>query len=149
MIDRPSNSKFKFKSGSKSGFSGYSIIIMTSFFSHFPLIPTKRTLEVIEPTEKDTISNESGNSRPTKENPQNSNDLVIDQSILGKNSPYPLADKDTQSPEMKDQRVSKSEKWHMQGYCQNVQLSNNSLAYCKTENSKTKMVPDNSCKFIW
>ena len=70
MIGRPSNSKLKFKSGS----SGYSIIMMTSFFSHFPLISTKRTLRVIESAEKDTISNESENSRPTKENPQNSTD---------------------------------------------------------------------------
>ena len=117
MIGRPSNSKLKFKSGS----SGYSIIIMTSFFSHFPLISTKRTLEVIESAEKDTISNESENSRPTKENPQNSNDLVIGQSILRTNSPLPSnstdsnsisdtsatscqtsVDKDTESPEMKD-----------------------------------------------
>ena len=117
---------------------------MTSFFSHFPLIQTKRTLKVIEPAEKDTISNESENSRPTKENPQNSNDLVIGQSILRTNSPLPSnstdsnsisdtsatscqtsVDKDTESPEMKDQRVSKSEKWHMQGYSQKVQLTNN------------------------
>ena len=137
MIGRPSNSKLKFKSGSKSGFSGYSIIKLTSFFSHFPLIPTKRTLRVIESAEKDTISNESENSRPTKENPQNSNDLVIGQSILRTNSPLlsnstdsnsisdTSADKDTKSPEMKDQIVSKSEKWHMQGYSQKVQLTNN------------------------
>ena len=47
---------------------------MTSFSSNFALIQTKRTLKVIEPAEKDTISNESENSRPTKENPQNSTD---------------------------------------------------------------------------
>ena len=94
---------------------------MTSFFSHFPLIPTKRTLKVIESAEKDTISNKSENSRPTKENPQNSNDLVIGQSILRTNSPLPSnstdsnsisdtsatscqtsADEDSESPEMKD-----------------------------------------------
>ena len=113
---------------------------MTLFFSHFPLISTKRTLEVIEPAEKDTISNESENSPPTKENAQNSDDLLIDQSILRKNSQLPSnstdsnsisdtsvtscqtsADEDTESPEIKDQRVSKSKKWHMQGYSQNVQ----------------------------
>ena len=37
----------------------------------------------------------------------------------------------------------------MQGNSQNVQLTNNSLEYGKTENSKTKMVPDNSFKFKW
>ena len=101
MIGRPTNSKLQFKSGSKSGSSGYSIIIMTSFFSHFPLISTKRTLKVIEPAEKDTISNESENSRPTKENPQNSTDSnsIFDTSA---SSCQTSADKDTESPEMKD-----------------------------------------------
>ena len=70
---------------------------MTSFFSHFPLIPTKRTLEVIVPAEKETISNESENSRPTKENPQNSEDLVIYQSILRKKSPLPSNSTDSNS----------------------------------------------------
>ena len=66
-------------------------------FSHFPLIPTKRTLEVIEPAEKDTISNESENSRPKKENQQNSDDLVMDQSILRENSPLPSNSTDSKS----------------------------------------------------
>ena len=62
-----------------------------------------------------------------------SNDLVIGQSILSTNSPLPSnstdlnsisdtsatscqtsADEDSESPEMKDQMVSKSEKWHKQ-----------------------------------
>ena len=71
--------------------------MMTSFSSHFPLISTKRTLEVIVPAEKDTISNESENSRPTKENPQNSEDLVIYQSILRKKSPLPSNSTDSNS----------------------------------------------------
>ena len=97
---------------------------MTSFFSHFPLISTKRTLKVIEPAEKDTISNESENSRPTKENPQNSTDSNSISDISA-TSCQTSAHNDTDSPEMKDQMVSKSEKWHMQGYSQNVQLTKN------------------------
>ena len=50
---------------------------------------TKSTLEVIETAEKDTSPNESGNSRSTKQNSQNSDDLVIGQSFLRTNSPLP------------------------------------------------------------
>ena len=85
---------------------------------------------------------------PQKKIRKNSEDLVIYQSILRKKSPLPSnstdlnsisdtsatscqtsADEDSESPEMKDQKISKSEKWHMQGYSQKVQLTNESLSY--------------------
>ena len=60
------------------------------------------TLEVIETAEKDKISNESENSRSTKENPQNSDDLVIGQSILRTNSPQPSNSTDSSLSSISD-----------------------------------------------
>ena len=54
-------------------------------------------MEVIESAEKNTFSNESENSRSIKENPQNSDDLVIGQSILRKNSQLPSNSTDSNS----------------------------------------------------
>ena len=116
-------------------------------------------MEVIESAEKNTFSNESENSRSTTENSQNSDDLVIGQSILRTNSPLPSnstdsnsdtsvtscrtsADKDTERPDSSvscEQLVDPVPEPVFKNFVQNAEIlkSLSSLAHQKSSSSVT------------